>query len=29
VAYDVDSAAKKILAAGLPEINAYRLYLGR
>lgn len=29
VAYNVDSAAQKILAAGLPPINAYRLYLGR
>jgi len=29
VAYDVGKAAQKILAAGLPEINAYRLLVGR
>jgi len=29
VAYDVGTAARKILAAGLPEINAYRLLVGR
>ena len=29
VRYDIDEAARKILAAGLPALNAYRLYLGR
>jgi len=29
VAYDVERAAEKILAAGLPGINAYRLLLGK
>ncbi len=29
VEYDVPTAARKIIAAGLPGMNAYRLYLGR
>jgi len=29
VEYDVERAAEKILAAGLPPMNAFRLYLGR
>jgi len=29
VSYDMQKAAQKILAAGLPPMNAYRLFLGR
>jgi len=29
IPYDIDTAARKILDAGLPEENAYRLYLGK
>lgn len=29
VPYDVDTASRKIVEAGLPRVNAYRLFLGR